>query len=114
MLAGLIPFLTQTVLSALGVGALSWLESTGVQTLIGNGVSLKGGNVCQIVTDGKGLYLGPTSGKWFETVRNDLYLMKQGGLYDDRGLILGPNSPFQNIPFFVWFCMITFTQKNII
>ena len=24
--------------------------------------------------------------------------MKQGGLYDGRGLILGPNSPFKNIP----------------
>ena len=34
MLAGLIPFLTKTVLSALGVGALSGLSSTGVQKLI--------------------------------------------------------------------------------
>ena len=24
--------------------------------------------------------------------------MKQGGLYDGRGLILGPNSSFKNIP----------------
>ena len=24
--------------------------------------------------------------------------MKQGELYDGRGLILGPNSPFKNIP----------------
>ena len=34
-LAGLIPFLTRTVLPALGVGALSGLESTVVQKLIG-------------------------------------------------------------------------------
>ena len=53
--------------------------------------------MCRIETDGEGLYLGPTSGKGFETVGNILYLMKQGGLYDDRGLILGPNSPFKNI-----------------
>ena len=33
-----------------------------------------------------------------ETVGNGLYLMKQGGLYDGRGLILGLNSPFKNIP----------------
>ena len=46
---------------------------------------------------GSGLYLGPTSGKWFETVGNGLYLMEQGGLCDGRGLILGPNSPFKNI-----------------
>ena len=52
----------------------------------------------RIETDGEGLYLGPTSGKGFETVGNDLYLMKQDGLYDGRGLILGPNSPFKNIP----------------
>ena len=53
--------------------------------------------MCWIETDGEGLYLGPTNGKGFETVGNGLYLMKQGGLYDGRGLILGPNSPFKNI-----------------
>ena len=99
MLAELISFLTGTVLPALGVGALSGLTSTGVQKLIGNCLYLKkGGRVSQIETDGSGLYLGPTSGKGLETVGNGLYLMKQGGLYDGRGLILGPNSPFKNIP----------------
>ena len=98
-LAGLVPFLTGTVLPALGVGALSGLASTGVQKLIGNGLYLKkGGSVCQIETDGNELYLGPTSGKRFETVGNGLYLMKQGGLYDRRGLTLGKNRPFKNIP----------------
>ena len=98
-LAGLIPFLTGTVLPALGVGALSGLASTGVQKLIGNGLYLKKESfVCRIETDGEGLYLGPASGKGFETVGNGLYLMKQDGLYNSRGLILGPNSPFKNIP----------------
>ena len=65
----------------------------------GNGLYLKkGGRVCWIETDEEGLYLESTSGKGFETVGNGLYLMKQGGLYDGRGLILGPNSPFKNIP----------------
>ena len=54
--------------------------------------------MCQIESDGKGLYLGSASGKGFETVGNGLYFMKQGGLYDGRGLILGPNSPLRNIP----------------
>ena len=54
--------------------------------------------MCQIETDGKGLYLGPTSGKGFEPVGNCLYLMKQDELYDGRGLMLGPSSPFKNIP----------------
>ena len=73
--------LTGTVLPALGVEALSELASSGVQKLIENGLYLKnGGSVCQIETDGKGLYLGPASGKGFENVEN-------GGLYDGRGLI---------------------------
>ena len=98
-LAGLIPFLTGTVLPVLGVGALSELASSGVQKLIGNGLyHKKGDSVCPIETDEKGLYLGPASGKKFENVGNGLYLMKQGGLNDGRGHILGPNSLFKNIP----------------
>ena len=54
--------------------------------------------MCRIETDGEGLYLGPTSGKGFETIGNGLYLMKYGELYNGRGLISGPNSPFKNIP----------------
>ena len=42
--------------------------------------------MCRIETDGEGLYLGPTSGKGFESVENGLYLIKQGWLYDLRGL----------------------------
>ena len=108
----MIPFLTGNVLPALGVRALSGLASTGVQQPIGNGLCLKkGGRVCQIETDGEGLYLGPASGKGFETVGNSLYLMKQGGMYDGRGLILGPNSHFKISPFLVWFCNNTFKKK---
>ena len=87
-LAGLIPFLTATALPALRVGVLSGLASAGVQKLIGNGLYLKkGSGVCRIDTDGEGLFICQTSGKGFETVGNGLYLMKQGGLYDGRGLI---------------------------
>ena len=64
----MIPFLTGTVLSALGVGALSGLASKGVQKLIGKGLYLmKGSGVCLIETDEAGLYLGPTSGEGFES-----------------------------------------------
>ena len=70
-----------------------------MQKVIGNGLYLKNGiRVCQIETDGEGLYRGPASSKGFETVGSGLYLMKQGELYDGTGLILGPNSPFKNIP----------------
>ena len=113
MLAGLIPFLTGTVLPALGVGALSGLASTGVQKLIVNGLYLKNGSgVCRIETDGEWLYLGPTSGEPFETVGNRLYLMKQGGLYDGRGLILGPISPFTNIPISWYDFVILLSEKK--
>ena len=68
-IAGLISFLAGTVLPALGVVALSGLAITGVQKLIGNGLYLKkGSGVCRIETDAEELYLGPASGKGFETV----------------------------------------------
>ena len=68
-LAGLIRFLTGTVLPALGVGTLSLLASKRVQKLIGNRFYLKKGNgVCRIETDGEELYLGQANGKGFETV----------------------------------------------
>ena len=97
-LSEFIPLRTGTVLPALGVGALSGLASTGVQKLIGNGLYLmKGSGVSRIETDEEGLCLGPVTGKGFETVGNGHYLMKQDGLYDGRGLLLGPNSPLKNI-----------------
>ena len=72
-LAGLIPFLAGTVLSALGVEALSELSSTGVQKLVGNGLYLKkGSGVCRIETDGERLYLGQVNGDEFQTVGNGL------------------------------------------
>ena len=61
-----IPFLTGTVLPALGVGALSGLASTGVQKLVGNGLYMKkGGCVCEVETDGKRALLEPVNGKPF-------------------------------------------------
>ena len=81
LLAGLasqaLPFLTGTVLPALGVGALSGLASTGVQKLVGNGLYIKKGRcVCEVETDGRGLY-EPTSGKGFSKLGDGLYLKKR-------------------------------------
>ena len=108
MLAGLaarfLPMIASKVLPALGIGALSGLASSGMQKamgkgLCGNGLYLKkGGCVCQIETDGKGLYLGPASGSGFKAVGDGLYLRKEGGIYDGKGLLLGPNSPIAKIP----------------
>ena len=103
LLAGLpsraLPMIAKTVLPALGVGALSGLASSGVQKAIGNGLYLKkGGCVCQMETDGEGLYLKPYKGKGLQSYGDGLYLKQGGKLYDGNGLLLGQNSPFKNIP----------------
>ena len=59
------------------------------------------------------LYLSPTSGKDFETSGSGLYLMKQGGLYDGRGLTLGPNIPYKNNPI-LGMILKYFFQKKIL
>ena len=103
LLAGLaaraLPMLAKTVLPALGVGALSGLASSGVQKAMGSGLYLKkGGMVSQVEADGKGLYLKPYKGKALKGYGEGLYLKQGGKFYDGKGLLLGPNSPFANIP----------------
>ena len=103
LLAGLaaraLPMIAKTVLPALGVGALSGLASSGVKKAMGNGLYLKkGGLVSQVETDGEGLYLKPYKGKALKGYGEGLYLKQGGKLYDGKGLLLGPNSPFGNIP----------------
>ena len=89
----------RTVLPALAVGALSGAASSGVQKAMGSGLYLKeGGRVCQIETDGRGLYFKPYKGKGLQSCGDGLYLKRGGRLYDRKGLLLGPNSPFANIP----------------
>ena len=68
LLAGLaaraLPIIAKTVIPSLGVGALSRLASSGVQKAMGSGLYLKkGGCICQVETDGHGLYLKPYKGK---------------------------------------------------
>ena len=99
LLAGLaaraLPMIAKTVLPALGVGALSGLASSGVQKAMGSGLYLKkGGLVSQVETDGQGLYLKPYKGKALKGYGDGLYLKQGGKLYDGKGLLLGPNSPF--------------------
>ena len=94
-----LPVLAKTVLPALGVGALSGLASSGVQKDMGSGLYLKKrGLVSQVETDGEGLYLKPYKGKGLQSYGDGLYLKQGGKLYDGKGLLIGPNSPFANIP----------------
>ena len=73
----------------------------------------KGSGVHRTETDGQELYLRPASGKGFETIGNGLYLMKHGGLYDGRRLILGPNSSFKNIPILGMILWYYFQKKRL-
>jgi len=86
-LAGLasraIRFIAETVLPALGVGALSSLTSAGVQKLEGDELYIKkGGCVCEVETDGKRVLLEPADGKSFKKLGNGLYLRKEGKIFD--------------------------------
>lgn len=93
--ASALPVIAKTVLPGLATGVLSGLANAGIQKAIGNGLYLsKGGCVCRIETDGRGLYLEPSKEKFNG---NGLYL-SQNGQVTGSGLLLGPNSPFKNIP----------------
>jgi len=54
--------------------------------------------ICEIDTDGKRLLLEPVKGKVLAKMGDGLHLKKQGKVNDGSGLLLGPNSPFKNIP----------------
>ena len=47
-------------------------------------------DICEVETDGRGLYLEPTSGKGFSKLGDGLYLKKEGKIYDGKGLLLCP------------------------
>ena len=77
---------------------MSSLSSTGVQTLVGDGLYLKkGGCVCVVETDGQRVLLEPANGNEFKTLGSGLYLKKEGQIYNGKGLLLGKDSPFKNI-----------------
>ena len=103
LLAGLaaraLPMIAKTVLPALGVGTLSRLASMDVSKAMGSGLYLKkGGLINRVEMDGRGLYLSPYKGKGLNSYGDGLYLKQGGNIYDGKGLLLGPNSPFTNIP----------------
>ena len=66
---------------------------------MGKGLYLKkGGCVCRVENDGKGLYLDPINGSGLRLFGDGLYLKQGNKVIDGKGLIIGPNSPFRNIP----------------
>ena len=103
LLAGLtvraLPMIAKTVFASVRRWCSSGLGSSGVQKAMGSGLYLKkGGCVCQVETDGSGLYLKLYKGKGLQSYGDGFYLKQRGQLYDGKRLLLGPNSPFANIP----------------
>ena len=101
-IAAVAPFLLKTALPALATGALSGLASTGVSKALGSsGSSLyikKGDHSAKVMKAGQGLYLSPWK-KGNSVNASGLYMKTGKGTYSSgEGLILGPDSPFKNIP----------------
>lgn len=97
-LPAILGFLLKTALPAVATGALSGLASTGVSKALGSALYVKrGGIACKVVPAGQGLYLTPWR-KGSAIKASGLY-QKIGSEYvSGEGLLLGPDSPFKNIP----------------
>ena len=93
------PFLLKTALPALATGALSGLASTGVSKVMGSAIYIKrGGITAKITPTGNGLHLSPWN-KGSSVTGDGLYMKTGASTYaNGEGLILGPDSPFKNIP----------------
>ena len=101
-------FLLSSVLPSLATGALTGLGSAAGSKIVdkisgssisGSGVLYvkKGGICCKIMPAGEGLILSPWK-KGSSITGSGLFMKRGAGFISGEGLILGPNSPFKNIP----------------
>ena len=98
-------FLLSRVIPSLATGVLSGIGSEAgskvVDKISGSGVMYlkKNGMGCKVIPAGQGLYLRPYNFKG-QSVGDGLFLKSGQGMYlkTGSGLLLGPNSPFKNIP----------------
>ena len=102
MLAGLAAKALPHLLKGLAGGLASGLASSAIKKVVGgDGLYLHKSGHCVKVepVKGNGLYLTPHRGGSLPGVHGDgLYLKRGSTIRDGSGLILGPNSPFKNIP----------------
>ena len=104
-------FLLSKVLPGLATGALAGVGSAAASKVIdkisGSGGVIyirRGDRNAKIVQQGEGLYLKPWRGSGLDGQGDGLYMKTGKGLFmkTGKGLILGPNSPFSNIPILGW------------
>ena len=102
VLAGLAARALPHLLKGLTGGLASGLASSAIKKVVGgDGLYLRKSGHCVKVepVEGNGLYLTPHRGGSLDGVHGDgLYLKRGSTIHDGSGLILGPNSPFKNIP----------------
>ena len=95
MLASLAARFLPTLLGGLATGVIGGLTEKAIS---GSGLYLsKRGRGCAQVhlVEGDGLYLSPENG---QGLHDGLYFKHGDDVYSGEGLLLGPNSPFKNIP----------------
>ena len=96
-LSMLMKLATRALPTLLG-GLATGLISSGVEKAVsGNGLFLgkRGYGTARIdFTDGKGIVLTPVD----HEKHNGLYLKHDGQIFQGKGLLLGENSPFKNVP----------------
>src|SRR5678815_114613 len=104
-------FLLSKVLPGLATGALAGVGSAAASKVIdkisGTGGVIyirRGDRTAKIVQQGEGLFLKPWFGSGLDGQGDGLYMKTGKGLFMKKGtgLILGPNSPFSNIPILGW------------
>ena len=94
VLAGLAGKALPTLLTGLSAGLLSGLVEKAVK---GDGLYLQKGGYCYRAdpVEGNGLYLSPHH---VLTQGDGLFLKHGSDIHDGKGLLLGANSPFKDIP----------------
>lgn len=98
-LATAAPFLVKTVLPTIAKAVLPAVASTAISGNQGSALYIKKGDYSgKVMKVGQGLYLAPWK-KSDSVSASGLYMKTGKGVYTSgEGLILGPDSPFKNIP----------------
>ena len=103
---GMLAYLAARAMPTLLAGLASGLISGAVEKAVGgNGIYLQKGKHCiraNLNEKGDGMFLVKQPRR-IPNVGDGLWLRHGQNVYDGKGLLLGRNSPFRNIPILGWF-----------